>query len=117
MGFIWHEVRSGIPLIVAGNGYILAVTWVTIRVASVSTAAALVIGLPIGLTLGLGRFRGRRALHLLANAGLALPPVIVGVFVLLLRSRRAPSALCTTRSPSRRCTSRRPCSPSRTSSR
>jgi len=83
MGFVWHEIRSAIPLIVGGNGYILAVTWVTIRVAAVSTAAALVIGLPIGLAIGLGRFRGRRALHILANASLALPPVIVGVFVLL----------------------------------
>ncbi len=42
------------------------------------------IGLPIGLALGLGRFRGRRALQILANASLALPPVLVGVFTLLL---------------------------------
>ncbi len=84
MAFLWHELRSAIPLIAGGNGYILAVTWVTIKVAVISTAAALVIGLPIGLTIGLGRFRGRRALHVLANASLALPPVIVGVFVLLL---------------------------------
>jgi tungstate transport system permease protein len=83
MGFIWHEIRSAIPLILGGNEYILAVTWVTIRVAVISTTAALVIGLPIGLAIGLGRFRGRRALHILANASLALPPVIVGVFVLL----------------------------------
>ncbi len=90
MGFIWHEVRSAIPLIAGGNGYILAVTWVTIRIAAVSTAAALIIGLPIGLIIGLGRFRGRRALHLLANASLALPPVIVGVFVLLLTLPQGP---------------------------
>jgi tungstate transport system permease protein len=90
MGFIWQEVRGAIPLIVGGNGYILAVTWVTIRIAAVSTAAALIIGLPIGLTIGLGRFRGRRALHLLANASLALPPVIVGVFVLLLTLPQGP---------------------------
>jgi tungstate transport system permease protein len=83
MGFIWHEIRTAIPLIAGGNQYILAVAWVTIRIAAVSTAVALVIGLPIGLTIGLGRFRGRRALHALANASLALPPVIVGVFVLL----------------------------------
>jgi tungstate transport system permease protein len=84
MGYLWHEVRSALPLIAGGNGYILSVTWVTIRVALVSTAAALVIGLPIGLTIGLGRFRGRRALHILANASLALPPVLAGLFVLLL---------------------------------
>ena len=56
----------------------MGLLWVTIRVAVVSTSAALVIGLPIGLALGLGRFRGRRALQLLANASLALPPVVVG---------------------------------------
>jgi tungstate transport system permease protein len=84
MGFLWHEVRSALPLIVGGDGYIMSVAWVTIRVALVSTAAALVIGLPIGLTIGLGRFRGRRALHVLANASLALPPVLAGLFVLLL---------------------------------
>jgi tungstate transport system permease protein len=84
VGYLWHEVRAAIPLIAHGNSYILSVTWVTVRVALVSTACALVIGLPIGLAIGLGRFRGRRLLHIFANAGLALPPVIVGVWVLLL---------------------------------
>jgi len=84
MEFLWEQLRSAIPLITTGNAYIVDVTWVTIRVAAVSTAAALVIGLPIGLMLGVGRFRGRRALHILANASLALPPVVVGVGVLLL---------------------------------
>ena len=84
MGYLWHEVRSAIPLIVSGNGYILSVTWLTIRVAVVSTAAAMLIGLPLGVAIGIGRFRGRRALHVLANASLALPPVLVGVAVLIL---------------------------------
>jgi tungstate transport system permease protein len=84
LGYLWHELRTAIPLIAQGNGYILAVTWVTVRVAVISTSLALVIGLPIGLAIGLGRFRGRRALHILANASLALPPVIAGVGVLLL---------------------------------
>lgn len=84
MGYLWNELRHAIPLIASGNAYILSVTWVTIRVALLSTAIAVVIGLPIGLALGLGRFRGRRALLVLANASLALPPVLVGVGVLLL---------------------------------
>ncbi|MGO9790521.1 MAG: hypothetical protein ACLP8S_13800 [Solirubrobacteraceae bacterium] len=84
MSYIWEQLRAALPLIVSGNGYILAVTWVTVRVALVSTGAALVIGQPIGLALGLGRFRGRRALHVLANASLATAPVLVGIGVLLL---------------------------------
>ena len=71
-------------MIASGNEYILNLTWVTIRVAVVATTGALLIGLPIGLALGLGRFRGRRTLQILANASLALPPVVVGIAVLLL---------------------------------
>ena len=84
MGYLWDQLRSAMPLIVHANPYIVSLTWVTIRVAVVSTSVALVIGLPIGLALGLGRFRGRRALQILANASLALPPVVVGVTLLLL---------------------------------
>jgi tungstate transport system permease protein len=81
---VWEQLRAGISMIFDRNGLILDLTWATIRVAFVSTAAALVIGLPIGVAIGLGRFRGRRALQLLANASLALPPVVVGVIALML---------------------------------
>jgi tungstate transport system permease protein len=84
MGYLWDQFRHAIPLITNGDRDLLNILWVTIRVALVSTSAALVIGLPIGLSLGLGRFRGRRTLRLLANASLALPAVVVGIVVLLL---------------------------------
>jgi len=84
MGYVWDQLRGAIPLITHGDPYLMNLLWVSIRVALISTSAALVVGLPIGLALGLGRFRGRRALHVLANASLALPPVVVGVGVLLL---------------------------------
>ncbi len=84
MSYLWDQLRAAVPLIWQGNGYIWSVTWVTIRVALIATVCAAAIGLPIGTALGLGRFRGRRALQLLANASLAMPPVIVGVVVLLV---------------------------------
>jgi tungstate transport system permease protein len=83
MAYLWGLIKGAIPMIVHGDSYLFGLVWVTIKVAIVSTAAALVIGLPIGLALGLGRFRGRRALQILANASLALPPVVVGIAVLL----------------------------------
>ena len=84
MGYLLSQIGHAIPLIAQGNDLILSLTWVTLRVALISTTAALVLGLPIGLALGLGRFRGRRALQVLANASMALPPVVVGVAVLML---------------------------------
>jgi tungstate transport system permease protein len=84
MAYVWDQLRGALPLITHGNPYIMNLLWVSLRVALISTSAALVIGLPIGLALGLGRFRGRRALQILANASLALPSVVVGIGLLLL---------------------------------
>jgi tungstate transport system permease protein len=84
MAYLWHQFSSAITLIADGDPFLLSLLSVTARVAATSTALAVVIGLPIGLTLGLGRFRGRRALQILANASMALPPVVVGVVFLIL---------------------------------
>jgi tungstate transport system permease protein len=90
MRLLWDELRHAVPMIVHGNPYLLSIIWFTLQVAAIATAAATVIGLPIGLALGLGRFRGRRAVQLLANASLALPPVLVGVVLYLLLLPQAP---------------------------
>lgn len=90
MRLIWDELSKALPMIVHGNPQLLSVIWFTLQVAAVSTAAACVIGLPLGLALGLGRFRGRTVLRALANASLALPPVLVGVFLFVLFSPQAP---------------------------
>lgn len=84
MSFIWDQLRQAFQIIGRGDPYLTHLAWVTLKVAVVSTACAVLIGLPFGLVLGVGRFRGRRVLRLLANAGLALPSVIVGMAVLLL---------------------------------
>ena len=84
MNFLWDGVRQAWHLIVSGNPYLWKVTWVTLKVAGVSTAVSLVIGLPIGLTLGLGKFRGRRVAVALANFGLVIPPVVVGLVLAIL---------------------------------
>jgi tungstate transport system permease protein len=84
MNLLWEVLQRAVPLITHGNPYLLSVIWFTIQVAVIATAVATVIGLPIGLAIGLGRFRGRRALQILANASLALPPVVVGLFLFLL---------------------------------
>jgi tungstate transport system permease protein len=84
MSYLWDQLSGAVPLIVHRDPYIMNLLWVTIRVAVVSTTAAVVIGLPLGVALGIGRFRGRRTLQLLANASLALPAVVVGIGVLLL---------------------------------
>ncbi|WP_418060168.1 ABC transporter permease [Pimelobacter simplex] len=71
-------------LVLGREPWLLDLTLTTLKVALLPTLVAFVVGLPIGLALGLGRFRGRGVGLVLANAGLGLPPVIVGLFLVLL---------------------------------
>jgi tungstate transport system permease protein len=90
MHLIWEELRVALPLIWHGNPYLFSIIWFTLQVAVIATAIAAAIGLPIGLALGLGRFPGRHVLRALANASLALPPVLVGAILYLLMVPQAP---------------------------
>jgi tungstate transport system permease protein len=88
--FFWDGLQQAWDLITSGDPYLWHLTWITLQVAGVSTGVALVFGLPLGLVLGLGRFRGRGAGLTLANAGLGLPPVLVGLVLALLMFPAAP---------------------------
>ena len=90
MNFIWNGLQRAWDLIIHGDPETFGILGVTIHVALEATFFALVIGLPIGLLLGLGRFRGRAPLLAVANAGMGLPPVVVGLVLALLLFRGAP---------------------------
>ena len=90
MEFIWNGIRQAADLLAHGDHDILVVVGTTLRLALCSTLLALALGLPAGLALGLGRFRGRRVGLAFANAGMGLPPVVVGLVVALLLFRGAP---------------------------
>ncbi|HEY5317968.1 MAG TPA: ABC transporter permease [Solirubrobacteraceae bacterium] len=90
MTALWNTVREAVPLILHGNPTLFTVIWFTLQVSAIATAGAAVIGLPIGLTLGLGRFRGRRVLQVLANASLGVPPVLIGLALFLVTMPKAP---------------------------
>jgi tungstate transport system permease protein len=55
-----------------------------------ATAIALVVGVPIGTWLALGRRRGRGVVATAVNTGMAVPTVVVGLVVALLLWRSGP---------------------------
>jgi tungstate transport system permease protein len=55
-----------------------------------ATAAATLVGLPLGAALAVWRFPGRGAIVVAANALLGLPPVVVGLALYLLLSHSGP---------------------------
>lgn len=55
-----------------------------------ATLLSVLVGVPLGAAIGLGRFRGRTAALALANTGMGLPPVVVGLAVAVLIWRSGP---------------------------
>jgi len=87
VNFLWDGVKQAADLLTSGDPDTFEVVGITLRMALWSTFFALALGLPLGLALGLGRFRGRRPALAVANAGMGLPPVVVGLVVALLLFR------------------------------
>jgi len=66
------------------------VVWTSLKIATVAALLAALAGIPLGMALALSRFRGRGLILLLLNTALALPTVVVGLFVYAFLSRRGP---------------------------
>jgi len=62
----------------------------SLRVSLTAVAIACVAGFPLGATIAVTRFPGRRALIVVLNALMGLPPVVIGLLVYLLLSRAGP---------------------------
>ena len=50
-------------------------------VSGTAVALSALVGVPLGVVLGLSRFRGRGAILAVVQTGMALPPVVVGLAV------------------------------------
>jgi tungstate transport system permease protein len=90
MELLLQGLRQALWLLWTGDPEVREVALLTLLVSGSATAASLVIGVPSGAWLALGRFPGRRWLITAANAGMGLPPVTVGLAVMLCLWRSGP---------------------------
>ncbi len=77
-------------LLAASDARLFAIVVLSLGVSLAATLIACVVGMPVGSLLAVGRFPGRRALIVLFNGLMGLPPVVVGLLVYLLLSRAGP---------------------------
>lgn len=77
-------------LILAFDADLAEIVLLSLRVSLSAVLLASLVGLPAGAALALARFPGRRALVVVLNALMGLPPVVVGLLVYLLLSRSGP---------------------------
>src|SRR4051794_11826909 len=90
MEFVFVMLRRAIEKILDGDVDVWSTLARTLRLALESTALSLLVGLPLGVWLGSRITRPRRVGVVFANAGLGLPPVVLGIFVALLFDPRSP---------------------------
>jgi tungstate transport system permease protein len=87
---VWQGLLRAGELLLRGDAEVWRITWLTLRVAGTATLFSVVIGVPLGLLLAVGRLPGTRLLITLANTGMGLPPVVVGLWTSLLLWRYGP---------------------------
>jgi len=69
---------------------LFSIIFLSLKVSGTALIIATAVGLPIGVLTGLKRFTGRGFIISLLNTFMGLPPVVVGLFLYLLLSRRGP---------------------------
>jgi tungstate transport system permease protein len=87
---LWAGVREALRLLVSGDREVFAILALSLQVSGLATLISLAVGVPAGAALALLRFRGRTLVVSAVNAGMGLPPVVVGLFVTLLLWRSGP---------------------------
>ena len=90
MQLLWEGLKQSIILLFSGDPEVLQITLLSLQVSGLATAISLGLGLPIGSLLALGSFPTRRFWISLANTGMALPPVVVGLVVSIFLWRSGP---------------------------
>src|SRR5512138_331676 len=69
---------------------VFQITLLSVQISALATAISLLIGLPLGTLLALGKFPGRSFLLSMVNTGMGLPPVVVGLAVAMMLWRSGP---------------------------
>jgi len=83
-------VREALRLLVTGDREVFAILALSLQVSGLATLISLALGIPAGAALALLRFPGRTLVVSAVNAGMGLPPVVVGLFVTVLLWRSGP---------------------------
>jgi len=88
MDLIIDSFLSAILLVVSLDPEMIAIVGVSLKVSCTSTFFAGLIGVPAGFLIAFSRFKGKRMTITILNTLLALPTVVIGLFVYAFISRR-----------------------------
>jgi tungstate transport system permease protein len=90
MELIIDGLKKAIEMILSGDPQVFEITWLTLKVCLISILISTLLGLPLGIFLGLARFKWRKLILLFINIGMGLPPVVAGLWITMLLWRSGP---------------------------
>lgn len=90
MDYLWGGLTTALKLIFTFDQEVISCTWVSLSVSSIAILLASLVGVPLAFLIGINEFKGKRMIITLFNTMMALPTVVVGLFVFSLISRQGP---------------------------
>src|SRR5919108_4758709 len=90
MDVIWDALGDAFNLLFSGDAETFEIIALSLRISLTATLIAFALGLPLGMLLAFGRFRGRRLALATVHTGMGMPPVVVGLVVTVLLWRSGP---------------------------
>lgn len=90
MDILWDGIRQALLLLWQRDPEVIGIMLASLQLSGLATVLSLIVGVPIGTLLALKRFFGRSLLVSLVNAGMGLPPVVVGLLVAITLWRSGP---------------------------
>lgn len=90
MGDFGAAFATALRLVGSLDASLIEIVALSLKVSLTAVVIASLIGLPLGATLAVARFRGRRTLIVIINTLMALPSVVVGLLVYMMLSNSGP---------------------------
>ena len=87
---ITDSFSRALQMLLQGDAALYEIISLSLRVSSLATLLALLVGVPLGAFLAIKPFAGRQVIVIFLNSLLSLPPVVAGLIVYLLISRAGP---------------------------
>lgn len=88
MDFLTKSLLEALDMLFSLDPELYFIVYVSIKVSLISTLIASVLGVPLGFFIAIRPFRGKRAVITVLNTLLALPTVVIGLFVYALLTRQ-----------------------------
>jgi len=87
---ILEGIIKAFHLLVSLDREVMGITLLSLQISGTATFISLFLGISIGTIVALAEFPGRRIVISVINTGMALPPVVVGLFVTIFIWRNGP---------------------------